>query len=121
MNMNIEGRLERVEKGLRIYQGILAALIIFAGAALIREPPGAQAGAEPQPIPEKFRARAFEVVNTDGVIVARLGVGYSIPGPLSSTVSAGRSRLSARFRSMDRVSLENNRTLRGYEPDPYLL
>jgi len=81
--MDIEGRLERVEKRLRIYQGITAAVIILLGAVFIREAaPGAQAGSEPQAIPEKIQARAFEVVNPDGVIVARLSSGIFNSGDL---------------------------------------
>lgn len=81
--MNIEGRLERVEKRLRIYQGITAALIVLLVGVIIREAaPGAQAASEPQPIPEKIQARAFEVVNPDGVIVARLGAGIFNSGDL---------------------------------------
>ncbi|MCH8111423.1 MAG: hypothetical protein IH905_05630 [Proteobacteria bacterium] len=81
--MNIEGRLERVEKRLRIFQGITAAVIVLLGAVIIREAvPGARAGSEPQAIPEKIRARAFEVVNPDGVIVARLGGGIFNSGDL---------------------------------------
>ncbi len=81
--MNIEGRLKRVEKRLRFYQGIIAALIILLGAVIIRDAaPGAQAGSEPRPIPDKIQARAFEVVNPDGVIVARLGGGIFNSGDL---------------------------------------
>ena len=81
--MNIEGRMERVEKRLRIYQGITAAVIVLLGALIIREAaPDAQAGSDPQAIPEKIRARAFEVVNADGVIVARLGGGIFNSGDL---------------------------------------
>lgn len=81
--MNIEGRLERVEKRLRIYQGFIAALIIFLGAVIIREAaPGARAGSDLQAIPDKIRARAFEVVNAEGVIVARLSGGIFNSGDL---------------------------------------
>lgn len=81
--MNIEGRLERVEKRLRIFQGITAAVIILLGAVIFRDAvPGARAAPEPQAIPEKIRARAFEVVNSDGVIVARLGGGIFNSGDL---------------------------------------
>ncbi len=83
MNMKIEERLERVEKKLRIYQGIFAAFIILLGAVLIREAaPGAQASAEPQSIPDKIQARSFEVVNPEGVIVARLSGGIFNSGDL---------------------------------------
>ena len=81
--MNIEGRLERVEKRLRIYQGITAAAIILLGAVIVRDAaPDARAGSEPQAIPEKIRARAFEVVNSEGVIVARLSGGIFNSGDL---------------------------------------
>ncbi len=81
--MDIERRLERVERRLRIFQGITAAVIILLGAVIIREAaPGAQAGSEPQAIPEKIQARAFEVVNPDGVIVARLSGGIFDSGDL---------------------------------------
>ena len=83
MNMNIEGRLERVEKRLRVYQGVLAALVILLGVVLIREvAPGAQASNDPGAIPNKIQARAFEVVNPEGVIVARLGGGIFNSGDL---------------------------------------
>ena len=83
MKMNIEGRLERVEKKLRIYQVLTAAVIILLAAVIIREAsPGAQAGSDPQAIPDKIQARAFEVVNPEGVIVARLGGGVFNSGDL---------------------------------------
>lgn len=83
MNRSIEGRLERVEKRLRVYQGILGALVIVLGIFLIREvAPGAQASNDPAAIPEKIQARAFEVVNPEGVIVARLNGGIFNSGNL---------------------------------------
>ena len=83
MKMNIEGRLERVEKKLRIYQVLTAAVIILLAAVIIREAsPGAQAGSDPQAIPDKIQARAFEVGNPEGVIVARLGGGVFNSGDL---------------------------------------
>ena len=81
--MDVETRLHRVERQLGFYKMCALALVILVASLTVREFVSlAQAGPDASPVAETIQARKFEVVNADGVVVARLSAGLYNSGDL---------------------------------------